>query len=557
MSIEGIADSHRSRNCFVYCWLVQCTIAMTIVGTPANAAPGDLDPSFGSGGMVTTDFSGAFDKVEDLAIQPDGKIIAVGLADNFPNTGDFGLARYNPDGSLDLSFGSGGIVTTDFGGFEEIGSAAIQPDGKIVAVGRVLANSTSQFALARYKPDGSLDLTFSGDGKITTAFAGYAELGDVVLQPDGKIVVAGNVFNSPTGIGGFALARYSVDGTLDSSFGSGGKVTPNDVGIGIEAGGVILQSDGKIVVTGRANNPTTGSPDFAIVRFNPNGGLDPSFGVNGKVFTDFLGGSDEPGDIVLQPTGKIVIAGRAADSSGTNRFALARYNTDGTLDSVFGSGGKSTIEFSGLGEVNGLVLQADGKFVAAGHAHDSASGNSDFAIIRVNSNGTLDMEFGINGKVTTDFFGGADQQEAIVIQPNGKFVVAGNAFDTSTNNMDFALVRYFGDPVVAVAHFRCYKVKEITKLNPNPIVNLEDQFFVDEDVEVKKAKTICAPVDKNGEGVTNTETHLVCYDIKPKTKNAKVDVLVTNQFGEQELEVKKSELLCVPSTKVVIGQSSE
>ena len=171
----------------------------------AAAAPGDLDPTFGSGGKVTTDVGGS-DGAQAVAIQGDGKVVAAGLG-NFagPGTGDFALARYNPDGSLDTSFGSGGKVTTDFGGFDAASAVAIQPDGKIIAAGR---SGSGDFALARYNPDGSLDSSFGSGGKVTTDFGGFDSAFGVALQADGKIVAAGFQATSTQRGTDIAVARY-------------------------------------------------------------------------------------------------------------------------------------------------------------------------------------------------------------------------------------------------------------------------------------------------------------------------------------------------------------
>jgi len=216
-------------------------------------------------------------------------------------------------------------VTTDFGGSDYGFSVALQPDGKIVVAGY----AGGDFALARYNSDGALDTSFGSGGKVTTDFGGsyHPDGFSVALQPDGKIVVAGYAG------GDFALARYNSDGALDTSFGSGGKVT-TDFG-GSDAGySVALQPDGKIVVAGYAGL------DFALARYNSDGALDTSFGTGGKVTTDFSGGRDVGYSVALQPDGKIVVAGYAGVD-----FALARYNSDGALDTSFGSGGKVTTDF--------------------------------------------------------------------------------------------------------------------------------------------------------------------------------------------------------------------
>ena len=192
-------------------------VVIIATASPGAAAPGDLDPSFGRDGKVTTDFAGGGDQAQAVAIQGDGKIVAAGIDRNLSGVGDFALARYNPDGSLDTTFDTDGLVTTDFiGQTDQAYAVAIQGDGKIVAAGRAFLGSTrEEFALARYNPDGSLDTTFDGDGKVTTDFAAFNDNARaVVIQGDGRIVAAG--FAVVSGTNDFALARYNTDGSLDS-----------------------------------------------------------------------------------------------------------------------------------------------------------------------------------------------------------------------------------------------------------------------------------------------------------------------------------------------------
>ena len=250
-----------------------------------------------------------------VALQGDGKIVVVGGGGS---GADFALARYNTDGSLDTSFSGDGKLTTDFGSSDAGAAVAVQGDGKIVAVG----GSAGDFALARYNPNGSLDTSFSGDGKQTTDFGGFGQVAaGVALQGDGKIVVAGNGGSTGNSVD-FALARYNTDGSLDTSFSGDGK-QKTDFGDFDVATGVALQADGKIVAVGVTR---AGGGDFALARYNPNGSLDTSFSGDGKQTTDF-GGSDGANGVVLQGDGKIIAVGDSG--AGDGDFALARYNTTG------------------------------------------------------------------------------------------------------------------------------------------------------------------------------------------------------------------------------------
>jgi uncharacterized delta-60 repeat protein len=408
-------------------------LATQVVLAPAaSAAPGDLDPSFGTGGKVTTDFSGFGGRAAAVALQPDGKIIAGGRSGgaSFFGTG-FAVARYNADGSLDSSFGVGGTVTIDFGfGDDEVHSVLAQPDGKIVAAGSKIFLFPGDFELVRYNADGSLDASFGVGGKVTTDISFIDGLNAAALQPDGKIVVAGGAGSLATG--NLALARYNPDGTLDTTFGTGGIVVS---GLPVIALSLALQADGRLVIAGASG------VGFGLARFNADGSLDTSFGTGGLVTTNFPDGFASANAVALQPDGKIVAVG-----GGSVPFVLARYNADGSLDTSFGVGGKVTGTFADFAIVNGVVVRPDGKIVVVGAV--GAFPTTDFALARYNTDGSLDPTFGTGGKVTTDFADGFDFAQAVALQPDGKIVAAGVATIGSTQ--DFALARYEGGAVITV-----------------------------------------------------------------------------------------------------------
>ena len=231
---------------------------------PLSPPAGVLDPTFDSDGKVTTAFGSATDQAHAVAIQSDGKIVAAGYIWNGSNY-DFALARYNTDGSLDASFGSGGKVTTAFGGATDQAYAiAIQSDGKVLVVGSASNGSNDDFALARYNSDGSLDASFDSDGRVTTDFGSAADVAyAVAIQSDGKIVVAGSASNGSND--DFALARYNSDGSLDTSFGSGGKAMTAILSATDYAFAVAIQHDGKIVAAGSTSNGS--NDDFAVARY--------------------------------------------------------------------------------------------------------------------------------------------------------------------------------------------------------------------------------------------------------------------------------------------------
>jgi uncharacterized delta-60 repeat protein len=414
--------------------LAACLLAVLLIPA-AQATPGALDPSFGTGGKVTTTLGLTDAEAYDLARQPDGKLLAAGASSNGSND-DFALARYNPNGSLDTSFGSGGKVATAFGPSQDGANAIVsQPDGKLVAAGYSLNGANYDFALARYNADGSLDTSFGSGGKVTTAIgSGNDSAFALALQPDGKLVAAGDSFNGVDR--DFALARYNVNGSLDTSFGSGGKVT-TWIGSGNDSTyALAVQPDGKLVAGG-SNLQGTQSV-VALARFNPNGSLDSGFGTGGKVATAFASYAYASA-LALQLDGKLVVAGTG--STGSQQvFALARYNQDGSLDTGFGSGGKVTTAIGTHDGVEGVALQPDGKLVAAGYAR---AGSADvFALARYNQDGSLDTSFGSGGKITTAI-GSDDDASALVLQPDGKPVVAGGTWNGAKEQ--FALVRYLGN----------------------------------------------------------------------------------------------------------------
>lgn len=418
-------------------WVIAPLLICWSLPLRAHAAQGDLDLTFGNGGRVTTQFGGG-DSVFALVAQPDGKIVAAGTSSN----SDFAVARYNMDGSLDFTFGFGGKVTTDFFGNRDVAVAvALQPDGKIVAAGHAFGGPGNNivFALARYNSNGSLDSTFGAAGKVT---GGGTEAESVLIQPDNKIVVGGHTDESgpPFNID-FDLVRLNPDGTLDDTFGSGGKVTTDFFGREDRIFALALQPDGRIVAAGAADRFAFLTSDFALARYKPNGKLDKSFGIDGKLTTNFNLDNEEALAVALQPDGKIIAAGRTHVIDASFDSAIARYSSDGTLDSTFGAGGKVTTDFSGGFDIaNDVAVQPNGKIIVSGWAQNGTSGKFDFGLARYNSNGSLDPGFGSGGRVTTDFFGDDDTPFAMALQFDGKIVVAGLAVVGGVSR--FALARY-------------------------------------------------------------------------------------------------------------------
>jgi uncharacterized delta-60 repeat protein len=326
---------------------------------------GSLDTTFNGTGKVTTSLTAGTDTGYGVALQTNGKIVMVGRS----NTNNFGVVRYNTDGSLDTNFNTTGIVSTPFTGTSPANAVSIQADSKIVAVG-FASPGPFVFAIARYNTDGSLDTTFNGTGKITTSPTGVNDFAyAVTLQPDGKIIAAGSCSSD------FCIARYNTDGSLDTNFNTSGYVTTP---VGSSADyiySVAVQPDGKIVAAGTANNGV--NDDFAVVRYLSNGSLDTSLNGTGKVMTP-LGTTDYGQSVALQSNGKIILGGTA--TVGSFRYALTRYNTNGSLDTTFNYTGKIIATVGTSDFARTVFLQADGSVIIAGGAVVGAT--SVFALVR-------------------------------------------------------------------------------------------------------------------------------------------------------------------------------
>jgi uncharacterized delta-60 repeat protein len=416
--------------------------------TACWCAPGDLDPAFGTGGIIATKVGGpyAMETGRDVLVQPDGRIVAVGGVVDSP---DFPmlLVRYESDGTLDPSFGTGGVATWS-GPISEARAAALQPDGKIVAAGMV---GVGTFGLVRFGAVGSVDPSFGSAGVVTTLVSSTgALLYAMTLQPDGKILVAGTT-EDQTGYR-FVVVRYDASGALDHTFGSDGVVTTAFEASSFthdEALAMALGPDGTIVLGG--DTYQNGDTHFALARYMSDGTLDPTFGVGGRVVTD-LGGSAYGGSIRgldRQADGKVVAVGLANPNGGYD-IALVRYLVDGSVDASFGNGGYVTTDlFGSLQWPSDIAVQPDGKLVVVGQTNINGHSGSPFFAVRYTPDGELDATFGTGGVVTTPVqtaLTGPDYANAVALQPDSKIVVVGYRVDNYmfTENA-LVLVRYLGD----------------------------------------------------------------------------------------------------------------
>jgi uncharacterized delta-60 repeat protein len=414
------------------------TVFEGLLAPPTLTAAGTLDSSFDNDGRRVDAIGTSAEQIHSMALQADGKIVVAGRSANGTNN-DFALARYNTNGTLDTAFDTDGKRTDAIGTSTDIvESMALQVDGKIVVAGYSSNGSNHDFALTRYNADGSLDTTFDSDGKRTdTIGAGADVITSVVLQANGKIVAAG--YSSNGANNDFALVRYNADGSLDTTFDADGKRT-DTIGAGNDVvNSIALQADGKIVAAGYSSNGSNN--DFALVRYNTDGSLDTTFDADGKR-TDTIGaGTDVITSMVVQADGKIVAAGYNYNDTD-NDFSLARYNTDGSLDTTFNDTGRR-IDTVGAGndQINSIVLQADGRIVVAGHSYNGT--DNDFALARYNTNGSLDTTYDSDGRLTLSLGTGADVAYSVAIQSDGAIVAAGES------SGDFAVVRIVGGGSIA------------------------------------------------------------------------------------------------------------
>ncbi|MFZ4765898.1 MAG: choice-of-anchor D domain-containing protein, partial [Roseimicrobium sp.] len=409
----------------------------SIQGT--GTGPGQLDRAFGTLGRVTTDLNGADERGRALALQSDGKALVAGYTDNGTNS-NFVLVRYLADGSLDASFGVNGKVSTDLGNgsLDQASAVAVQADGKIVAAGFAQGGSNEDVALVRYLSDGTLDTSFGTGGKVLTPVGSSDDrAAAVVVQPDGKIVIAGTTFSGSNS--DVLLVRYLPNGSLDTSFGSGGKVI---TGVGVEdaAFSLALQRNGRLVVAGKASNGL--HDDVAVLRYLANGSLDTTFGTGGVVTTSVAAAHSAAQSVVVRRTGEIVVGGYASNADDTD-WLVARYLANGSLDTTFGTGGLVVTSVgAGYEEVSSVAVQANGSVIATGFTQGA---NDDLAVARFLPNGSLDSGFGTGGKVVTALGSGGDYGLSVKALASGYVLAAGY---TQGSSDDIALVRYVGEPVV-------------------------------------------------------------------------------------------------------------
>ncbi len=403
---------------------------------PALAAPGDLDPSFGNGGKLPFNPGGYDGGINAMAIQPNEKIVVAGYAVVGPGDVEMAISRLNPNGSADQNFGSGGTTLVNYNGgvkggdVNDIANAvALQPDGKIVIAGQTSDGSVTVATVVRLNSDGSLDTSFQDPGVVSVPGIvpfriGYADA--VVIDQSGGIVFAGGGHGIAQTENNSFVDRLHSDGSTDDTFDY-----YQDLGADDSFNGLAVQPDGKTVAVGSAT-PGLDS-DISVVRLLDSGQPDPNFGTSGTKFVETIGGADDFGNAVaVQADGMIDIGG---SGGSTGDMLFARLTSSGQLDPSLNGGQPLTIDFgSDGGEANAITLLANGKIVLAGDANNS------FAVVRLQPGGTPDSTFASGGKRVIQFTGENSFAYGVAAQTDGKIVLAGIAGNSA------AIVRLLGDP---------------------------------------------------------------------------------------------------------------
>ena len=436
------------------------SFALILFANQIDAQPGSLDLTFGGIGYVTTKLS-VNDKCYALAIQNDQKIVAVGCAvgDNI----DFATVRYNTNGTVDSSFGTNGrIITPVLPFYVDIARAvAIQTNGKILVAGESSSGSISDFSIIRYNLNGTLDSSFGTGGEVTVDLNNTVDMvRSLALQSDGKIIVIGYAFTST--VPDIGIIRCNSDGSLDNTFGTNGRVITHlgNSSTHTQTECVVIQPDGKIIV---ATNPTISNCDFTLLRYNSNGSLDSTFGVNGIAYTNLANSYTYYSfNVALQIDGKIIVSGNFSGNPNYG-FCVARFNPDGLLDSLFGTLGLVMTTFALPAQGYGMTFDNDGKIIIVGGS-DGQSPNSGFALARYDTVGTLDSTFGSNGTICMYFgYGHNDCGRKVAIQNDNKIVVAGTDLDPDLGS-NFAIARFNSVPLGAHE----FVLEDRFNIYPNP-----------------------------------------------------------------------------------------
>ena len=448
-------------------------LVFSLISLYSFAQTWGLDQDFNTSGFNATNLIvNGDDNAECLAIQNDGKILIAGSG--------LRLVRYNTNGSLDTSFNSVGY-SAPFGNntsLNFINQIIVKPDNKIVVIGNLYTNKYFLY-LAQYNSNGSLDVSFGSGGRriidLGTGIFGYS-VENALFTSQGELLISGNSFNAQDG--DFSIIRCTSSGDLDTTFGTNGIITIDGMGNDLN-GKIAVRTDGKILLSGNSNiNPAIGTQrQHAIFLFNSNGSLDTTFGTNGKIFTNLNANNSQIiSSLNLVENDKIIIAGQLYNSL-TNQldFFIAKYNSAGILDTSFGIDGKSSLNFDEFFQsqksddfIESLSIQVDGKIVVAGYSRENLLGsNNQFALARLNPEGTVDSTFGQNGKIVMPISGFSDVIYDVKTQNDGKIIVAGMSKINATDR-SYIVARYTPDSTLSTIQ-NYYTVTKDLEIFPNPV----------------------------------------------------------------------------------------
>ncbi|MDQ3799858.1 MAG: carboxypeptidase regulatory-like domain-containing protein, partial [Acidobacteriota bacterium] len=397
---------------------------------------------FDGDGIVVTNLGATTDEAHSVNVQPDGKIVLAGNT-SAPGNMDVAIIRYNADGSPDAQFGVGGVVKTDVANERSAAEAvAITADNKITVAGYSYDRMRiPHFTVVRLNESGSFDASFgSGDRVVTEIGAGRSHARAIAIQPDGKTVAAGYSVNAADRYF-FTVVRYNVNGSLDTAFDGDGIIT-TDVAAGNHlAVSVLIQPDGKIAVAG-IYKYNSGESAFLVVRYNADGSLDTTFDGDGIAFKKIGSNNNVVNAAALDLNGNIVLGGYSYNN-GQADFTLLRFSPNGSVDTSFGNNGVvvTPVETQGS-NLYSLAVQSDNKIVAGGVYLLNFSGDTGFALTRYNADGSPDASFDGDGIVTSNFGPGEDNIYSIRLQPDGKIIAAGIHYGATTGGNNFAVARY-------------------------------------------------------------------------------------------------------------------
>jgi len=437
-------------------------IAICINLIQAQAQSGQLDPTFGNGGWVHTDFGGK-DQSGCVAIQADGKMLVGGRSNAFSGSFDFIVARYHENGQADLSFGDQGKIVLDFGSTQEnVEFIHCLPENKILIGGYSNLSPNTRSYVVRLFEDGRIDSSFANQGVLSFKYGRSTGILNMDLQDDGKYVF-GCIGVIDTLDVDFLVTRFHPDGTIDTSFNHTGWtyfdfMTRENIPFDM-----FVQKDHKIFLSGCSG--VYPKANFAFVRYHEDGSLDSSFGTNGSTQTDFAGNQDVAYSSILQDDGSFYVSGTVRDSISNYDFALAKYNPDGSLDKQFGNEGKRTYDFKGPVDL-GLYMkqQKDGKLLVCGE-NNILTKNS-FVVVRFNKDGTIDQSFGTNGIASLDVVNIlTDDTPSFTLQQDEKIVMVGNYKDGT--NINFLIMRFLNDVISATQEDFLTRIR----IAPNPVTD--------------------------------------------------------------------------------------